>query len=117
MEYQQEEYQQEEYDESQYQQRTYDDIDVDADRVVAMNPSGVVERYENESESESESGKEGKKLNCTGDVCTLEDYSNHTPTAESISKPSYVKYFLYFLLFVALCILGYFGYKKFISKS
>ena len=44
--------------EQQYQEHDMES----ANKLVAMNPSGVVEAFENE-----------RKLKCTGDVCVLED--------------------------------------------
>jgi hypothetical protein len=116
-EYQQNDYQQEEYDENVYEQRDVQEIDVDADRLIAMNPSGVVEKYENQ---ENEGVTEGRRLKCNGDVCILEDdESDVQENFQTISKPttSYMMYIVYVLIFLILCALGYFGYKKFFCKS
>ncbi len=113
------EYQQEEYDENAYQHRDVQEIDVEADRLVAMNPSGVVEAYENH---ENEGMIEGRRLKCDGDVCVLEDDESENEVQENfqtVSKPStsYMMYIVYVVIFLILCALGYFGYKKFFCKS
>ncbi len=108
-------------EESYHQERDYRDIDVEADRVIAMNSSGVVEKFEN-----------GKKLTCNGDMCVLEDHdvgisnqvnesddvkSSSASTPVASTSTSYYTYILYFVIFLVICALGYFGYKKFVCKE
>ncbi len=103
------------YQENQHQPSwMMSEDDQEADRVVAMNSSGVVETYENE---------DGKKLKCDGDMCVLEDDSHEDDSAkpvetfQPIASPSYMRYVMYVVIFLILCAMAYFGYKKFYCAS
>lgn len=104
-------------EENDYQHQVHD-IDIEADRVIAMNSSGIVETYENEN---------GKKLKCDGDMCVLEDddvgvmKNDHIESMSNekavSSSSSYMTYLLYIVIFLVICAIAYFGYKKFICKE
>lgn len=106
------------YQENQHQPSwMMSEDDQEADRVVAMNSSGVVETYENE---------DGKKMKCDGDMCVLEDDSHEDDSAKPVetfepitssSSPSYMRYVMYVVIFLILCAMAYFGYKKFYCAS
>lgn len=94
----------------------YQDHDMEsANKLVAMNPSGVVEAFESENS--------GRKMKCTGDVCVLEDEDvgrenmvNKSDSGAS-SSSSMMSTISYVLLFLILCVILYFGYKKFFCAS
>ncbi len=83
-----------------------------ANKLIAMNPSGVVEAFESE-----------RKLKCTGDMCVLEDEDvgrenmANKSEVDTYSSSSMIKYVLYVVLFLILCVILYFGYKKFFCAS
>ncbi len=83
-----------------------------ANKLIAMNPSGVVEAFESE-----------RKLKCTGDMCVLEDEDvgrenmANKSEVDTSSSSSMMKYVSYVALFLILCVILYFGYKKFFCAS
>jgi hypothetical protein len=92
-------------------EQQYQDHDIEsANKLIAMNPSGVVEAFETE-----------RKLKCEGDVCVLEDEDegreNMANKSDPTSSSSMMKYVSYVLLFLILCVILYFGYKKFFCAS
>jgi hypothetical protein len=98
-------YNNQEYNQENYNEQTYDEenqsynnqtLNVEADKVIAMNPSGVIEHFD-----------DNKKMNCTGDVCILDDNSNETV------KSNYTSYIIYLIIFLVLCGLAFFLYKKY----
>ncbi len=79
-----------------------DDLNVEADRVIAMNPSGIIEKFNG--------NEENKKYKCTGDSCIMSfDDDNY----ENGSKQNITNNIIYFIIFLALCVIGYFLYKKY----
>ena len=90
-----------------------EDLNVEADRVIAMNPSGVIENFESN----------GKKISCDGNKCVVlgndEDDINECPNGicENKSSTSYSTYIIYFVIFLVLCALAYFAYKKYTGCS
>ncbi len=94
------------YDEESQQ---IEDLNVEADRVIAMNPSGVIENFESN----------GKKISCDGDKCVI--LGNDEVCENGICKnkvvTSYTTYIIYFIIFLVLCALAYFAYKKYTSCS
>ncbi len=78
----------------------------EANRVIAMNPSGVIETYDNETKDV----ESGNRLQCTGDVC----YVNDDVTE---SKTNYMNYIYIILSIIILLGLGYLAYKKFVCKE
>ena len=96
-----------------YEEDQVQDLNVEADRVIAMNPSGVIENFESN----------GKKISCDGNQCVVlganEDYDDACANGvcENKSSISYSTYIIYFVIFLILCALAYFGYKKFICKE
>ncbi len=74
-----------------------EDLNNEADRVIAMNPSGVIEKFSTNE----------KKYKCIGDTCVV------LGDNEKESSNSYTKYIIYFIIFLVLCALGYFFYKKY----
>lgn len=93
-----------------------EDLNVEADRVIAMNPSGVIENFEQ--------NVHGKKVHCDGNKCVIlgddendiyEDIGECTYGVCGIKNKSYSKYityFIFFLTFIILCALAYYFYKK-----
>ncbi len=71
------------------------DLNIEADRVIAMNPTGIIENFDN------------KKYQCNGDQCVILGNDNEN------KSNSYSKYIIYFVIFLALCALAYFFYKKY----
>ncbi len=78
----------------------------EANRVIAMNPSGVIETYDNENNDVESGGR----LQCNGDVCYVND-----DVVES--KNSYTNYIYIILTILILLGLGYLAYKKFVCKE
>ncbi len=102
------------YDEESqiYEESNIKDLNVDADRVIAMNPSGVIENFESN----------GKRIQCDGNQCViLEDDNNLENNCKNgvctKNGSSYMNYIIYFIIFVILCGLAYFGYKKYTGCS
>ncbi len=90
------------------------DLNVEADRVIAMNPSGVIENFEENVNN--------KKYKCTGDSCVIlndddEECTNGVCSINSEKSASYSKYIIYFIIFIVLCALAYFAYKKYTGCS
>ena len=87
-----------------------EDLNLEADRVIAMNPSGVIENFMGDVN--------GKKVHCDGNKCVVlgddevEDCVNGVCELKS-TQISYSKYIIYFIIFLALCALAYFFYKKY----
>lgn len=89
-----------------------EDLNIEADRVIAMNPSGVIENFTEDVN--------GKKVHCDGDKCViLEDDEMCVNGVCEIknNQSSYSKYITYLVIFLALCALSYFLYKKYYCKS
>ncbi len=83
-----------------------EDLNVEADRVIAMNPSGIIENFNN------------KKYECNGDSCVILDDNDDSIECVngvcSIKKNnSYTQYIIYTVIFLALCALLYYFYKKY----
>lgn len=86
-----------------------EDLNVEADRVIAMNPSGVIENFAMHEENVN-----GKKIRCDGDSCVILGDANECENGICNKSSSYsFKYIIYLIIFLALCALGYFLYKKY----
>lgn len=89
-----------------------EDLNVEADRVIAMNPTGVIENFD----TRVTSVVNGKKVHCDGNSCVIlgDDEPNCINGVCEIKnvQSSYTKYITYFVIFLALCALVYFLYKK-----
>ena len=91
-----------------------EDLNVEADRVIAMNPSGVIENFMGDVNN--------KKIHCDGDKCVIlgddeiENCVNGFCETKS-TQTSYSKYIMYFVIFLAICALAYFLYKKYYCSS
>ncbi len=99
-----------------------DDLNIEADRVIAMNPSGVIEKFETRDTRDTRDVN-GKKIHCDGNSCVIlgdneevEDCVNGVCKKKDNSV-SYTKYITYFVIFLAICALAYFLYKKYYCKS
>lgn len=91
-----------------------EDLNVEADRVIAMNPSGVIENFTQEVN--------GKKVHCDGDKCVVLGDDEVENCVNGVCEPkniqsSYSKYITYFVIFLAICALAYFLYKKYYCSS
>jgi hypothetical protein len=88
-----------------------EDLNVEADRVIAMNPSGVIENFESN----------GKKISCDGNKCVVlgndEDCANGICENKIVTSTSYSTYIIYFVIFLVICALAYFAYKKYSGCS
>ncbi len=88
------------------------DLNVEADRVIAMNPSGVIENF-----AMYEENVNGKKIKCDGDSCIILGDLNDVDCVNGVCEnkvTSYsFKYIIYLIIFLTLCALGYFLYKKY----
>lgn len=86
-----------------------EDLNVEADRIIAMNPSGIIENFTEDVN--------GKKVHCDGDKCVIlgnDEVENCINGVCEIKKEtSYSKYIIYFVIFLAICTLAYFIYKKY----
>jgi hypothetical protein len=101
-----------------------------ADRMIAMNPSGMVEMYQNQPEMQ-EGGEE-----CPDGVCPMEDGEEECPdgvcpmegmmsppTTTSSSSPapvattSWTTYLMYLVILLVILAAAYFGYKYFMCKE
>lgn len=90
-----------------------EDLNNEADRIIAMNPSGIIEKYDNREEN-------NKKYKCIGDTCVIlgdnEDCEDGICGIKNETNLNNVtKYIFYFIIFLVLCALGYFFYKKYKS--
>ena len=91
-----------------------EDLDIEADRVIAMNPSGVIENFTQDVN--------GKKVHCDGDKCVVLGDDEVENCVNGVCEPkniqsSYSKYITYFVIFLAICALAYFLYKKYYCSS
>jgi hypothetical protein len=86
-----------------------EDLNMEADRVIAMNPSGVIENFESN----------GKKISCDGNQCVIlgNDEVCENGICENKSSTLYTKYVIYFIIFILLCVFAYFAYKKYTNCS
>ena len=87
-----------------------EDLNIEADRVIAMNPSGIIENFENFE------NVNGKKVRCDGNSCVILEDSNELDCVNGICEnksKSYSKYIMYFVIFLMLCVLAYIFYKKY----
>ncbi len=89
-----------------------EDLNVEADRVIAMNPSGIIENFETHQENVN-----GKKFHCDGNKCViLGDNDIVEDNLKNNSKN--ITYYILILIFsIALCALAYFLYKKYYCSS
>ncbi len=104
-----------------------------ADRIIAMNPSGIVEQFEGGDGGENDMSDErtemndmGRRLKCTGDMCVIDDseiaekMSGMAATKESQtakSGTSYTTYLIYLVVALLICAALYVAYKKFYCKE
>ena len=81
------------YDEESQQ---IEDLNVEADRVIAMNPSGVIENFESN----------GKKISCDGDKCVIlgNDEVCENGICENKVVTSYTTYIIYFITMTNIII-------------
>lgn len=97
-----------------------EDLNVEADRVIAMNPTGVIENFDTCVTSVT-NVVNGKKVHCDGNSCVIlgDDESNCINGVCEIKnvQSSYTKYITYFVIFLTLCAFVYFLYKKYYCKS
>ena len=99
--------------------------EVSADRMIAMNPSGSIEMYQNE---------EGEGEECPGGVCPMEGYEGdgdrdgegegeeemyeRMMVAKPDSLPTpWTTYLMYVVLVLVILALAYFGYRYFMCKE
>jgi hypothetical protein len=96
-----------------------EDLNVEADRVIAMNPSGVIENFVTRDRDIN-----SKNVHCDGDKCVIlgddevDNCVNGVCETKS-TQSSYSKYINYFVIFltIAICVLAYFLYKKYYCSS
>jgi len=91
-----------------------EDLNVEADRVIAMNPSGIIENFTQEVN--------GKKVHCDGNKCVVLGDDEVENCVNGFCEPkniqsSYSKYITYFVIFLAICALAFFLYKKYYCSS
>lgn len=91
-----------------------EDLNVEADRVITMNPSGVIENFMEDVNN--------KKVHCDGDKCVIlgdDEIDNCINGVCEIKSAqlSYTKYITYFVIFIVICVLAYFLYKKYYCSS
>jgi hypothetical protein len=107
----------------------YDQQEV-ADRIIAMNPSGIVEQFEGGDGGENDMSDEriemndmGHRLKCTGDMCVIDDgevvekMSGMAPATKSSTGCSYTTYLIYLVVALLVCAALYVAYKKFVCKE
>lgn len=110
------------------------------DRIIAMNPSGMVEGFEggdggdhDMSNERTEMNDMGRRLKCTGDMCVIDDSeiaekmenmnggaaaaASSESAVKSSSGPSYMTYLLYLVIALLVCAGLYVAYKKFYCKE
>ena len=93
------------YDEESQSQ--IEDLNIEADHVIAMNPSGIIEKFTEDVTN--------KKIHCDGNKCVI--LGDNEEVSNNIKNSGYVTYITYFIIFVILCILAYFLYNKYYCKS
>ncbi len=95
-----------------------EDLNIEADRVIAMNPSGIIENFTQDVN--------GKKVYCDGDKCVILGDNEVENCINGVCEPkniqsSYSKYITYFVIFLTFTIvlyaLAYFLYKKYYCSS
>jgi hypothetical protein len=108
----------------------YDQQEV-ANNIIAMNPTGMVERFEGGDGSDHDMSNErtemndmGRRLKCTGDMCVIDDSEitekmsgMSTAPKTSSSSPSYMTYLIYLVIALLVCVGLYVAYKKFYCKE
>lgn len=109
------------------QQFMMDSHEMAADRMIAMNPSGMVEMYQNHPEGGH--GQDQGQEECPGGVCPMPRHEREEPMsmpAEVESKPvvaktststSWTTYLMYLVILLVILAAGYFGYKYFMCKE
>lgn len=103
-----------------------------ANNIIAMNPTGMVERFEGGDGSDHDMSTErtemndmGRRLKCTGDMCVIDDSEiaekmsgmAQTAAPKTSSSPSYMTYLIYLVIALLVCAGLYVAYKKFYCKE
>ncbi len=90
------------YEEEEQNNEYENDVNYnEANRLIAMNPSGVIEQYEN-----------NPNIECDGEGCKLV-----TKEKDIVNKDNSYSYIMYFVIFLIIILFGFFFYKKYFCTS